>query len=872
MAFNFGHNQRGNSRNQNPRFSSRQPGPPNQSQPFFGSPQDFLANLSSFFRPRNAPTGLRNQFNSGNQFGQNDFSFNSGFQNERPPNRPFNSDFHPRFTASKPQNEHQRKPYQSDNQDFGETNSYHPYRKESQNVQSKTEFTKRNEDNLRINEVGKEKFSEIKDDKLKIGQESDLKVDNESVDQDLCDLNDIDMEIDDEDGDTDIGNIDVSDVSMSQQVEHKEKKIDKPDEKKADLPKNTLESQRQDKKDVNIQGKINPAESPKTLEKNKDKNIQGKGTTESSKENVVIAAKKDEKKEEEEEDSDSEDTGYCDYCKMEFATADAYWKHTRGLLHTQKLMGADTSVSRSPQNTKKTSKPQEPATSTYVPKKGELVTAAVIEANITETPTDLYESFPENKKLELSKPDIESQYKSVSGNQKSEQFKNVSGSKNLETGKPKIESQYYGEEPQSKSDSFDSYKGYSHGNDNGDDYEDLNEVGTKQENWMDVDPSEMQKVPAKERDLAPGDLGKNPFPDEFYCHLCDARCTGAVTYRMHLDGRTHKMKVIMTNRGDRAKAMKLKSMMTGSRKVITVNKEPKINKLLAECGSPLIGLQYVSEYHRDDEKAVRYVCNLCESKCDGASIISHVMGSRHRMKYFQEHHEDIYSHLMQYSSTRKKSDLNASAEMFARDLERKEGRGEVKVKMEIAPSTEKAAIQLIKTAAVQIPELLSLTGTEKSELKTDSKSKQRETEGYSDYSSGYSYHSTSSLNQRGGKSGARDGNHGYYNRANADSYEDTGSYYESFDYGHGQRGSKRSLEPDSRARGILKSGRIGSKSYTGSSGSKTGAYGGSEEWYDDSYGYGYDENYGYGTGDYSGYGGEGSYRKHKSVLWTVRFL
>lgn len=68
---------------------------------------------------------------------------------------------------------------------------------------------------------------------------------------------------------------------------------------------------------------------------------------------------------------------------------------------------------------------------------------------------------------------------------------------------------------------------------------------------------------------------------------------------------------------------------------------------------------------------------------------------------------------MQYSSTRKKSDLNASAEMFARDIENQEGRSQVKVKLEIAETTEKAAIQLIKSAAAQIPELLSYTGTVK---------------------------------------------------------------------------------------------------------------------------------------------------------------
>ena len=51
------------------------------------------------------------------------------------------------------------------------------------------------------------------------------------------------------------------------------------------------------------------------------------------------------------------------------------------------------------------------------------------------------------------------------------------------------------------------------------------------------------------------------------------------------------------------------------------------------------GLQYVTEFQKQDEKqASKYVCNMCESKCDGNSILSHISGIKHRIRYFVSVH------------------------------------------------------------------------------------------------------------------------------------------------------------------------------------------------------------------------------------------
>lgn len=248
MAHNFGYNPRGHPRNQNPRFANRHPGPPNQRQPFLGDAQNFIANLSSFFRPRHAPPDNQFRRNSGNQFGQNRFSYNSGFQNQRP-TRPSGPNFRPRFISSKPKDEYQQNSYQWRKQDTAKSNQ--PHREESQNETANTDLTKPNDDNQKINE--KEKSSELKDEGSKDKEESNFKVGSESVDKDTCDVNDVDMDMgdlndidvdmgdlndvdmdidEDEEGDTDAGNIDVYDVSVSQQEKNGGKSIGKNFEKR----------------------------------------------------------------------------------------------------------------------------------------------------------------------------------------------------------------------------------------------------------------------------------------------------------------------------------------------------------------------------------------------------------------------------------------------------------------------------------------------------------------------------------------------------------------------------------------------------------------------------------------------------------------
>jgi hypothetical protein len=49
----------------------------------------------------------------------------------------------------------------------------------------------------------------------------------------------------------------------------------------------------------------------------------------------------------------------------------------------------------------------------------------------------------------------------------------------------------------------------------------------------------------------------------------------------------------------------------------------------------VLGLDYVTEYQMEDPNTEAcYICDLCQSKMDPRQVISHVIGLRHRNKYF----------------------------------------------------------------------------------------------------------------------------------------------------------------------------------------------------------------------------------------------
>ncbi|XP_053374471.1 uncharacterized protein LOC123532981 [Mercenaria mercenaria] len=211
--------------------------------------------------------------------------------------------------------------------------------------------------------------------------------------------------------------------------------------------------------------------------------------------------------------------------------------------------------------------------------------------------------------------------------------------------------------------------------------EDEDEVET---NWMNLDDDVMKYIKQnrpENRDLNPNDVGKNPLPDDFTCPLCNIKCTGAGAFKMHIDGKQHKNNIEAAKQGAKIKKKKIASSGV---MVETKDRPSKFSEMAKDSQVALLGLEFVTEFQKTDFKLPpRYVCNLCESKCDGSTIIPHVIGLKHRLKYMQIKRPLMYDHLTKFNSKRKKSEMNANLEDFANEIEAEVGRGDVKIKVEL---------------------------------------------------------------------------------------------------------------------------------------------------------------------------------------------
>lgn len=140
--------------------------------------------------------------------------------------------------------------------------------------------------------------------------------------------------------------------------------------------------------------------------------------------------------------------------------------------------------------------------------------------------------------------------------------------------------------------------------------------------------------------------------------------------------------------------------------MVVCSQPSKVEHIIRKSDLPIIGLQYFTEFQKSDP-SIRptYVCNLCESKCDMNTVLSHATGFKHRMNYFKENHPDIYSH-MNANTTKKKSEQNASAEEFALDCMKRDGQGKIKVKLEIDHATETLAANLLSKSGITVDTFL----------------------------------------------------------------------------------------------------------------------------------------------------------------------
>ncbi|KAL8579047.1 hypothetical protein ACOMHN_035986 [Nucella lapillus] len=191
--------------------------------------------------------------------------------------------------------------------------------------------------------------------------------------------------------------------------------------------------------------------------------------------------------------------------------------------------------------------------------------------------------------------------------------------------------------------------------------------------------------------------GKGDEIGEFHCTLCDIATTGAVSLRSHLNGRNHKLvqeavdngtpipRRLVTKLGSRAQ------IPGGNPSLATLKTKSsdgpsKLLELLEHIPEAIVGLRYVKEFQLSRQPT--FLCTVCDAQCDSASIQTHLIGTKHRLKYMRDFHMPVYNHVKSHGG--KKSQLSAFLEEVCTDIERKEGRGSPIVeKAEEEPGAEK---------------------------------------------------------------------------------------------------------------------------------------------------------------------------------------
>ncbi|ELU12987.1 hypothetical protein CAPTEDRAFT_223441 [Capitella teleta] len=105
--------------------------------------------------------------------------------------------------------------------------------------------------------------------------------------------------------------------------------------------------------------------------------------------------------------------------------------------------------------------------------------------------------------------------------------------------------------------------------------------------------------------------------------------------------------------------------------------EVRCQRELDSCKEPLIGIEFLTEYHPAKRRSVlSYRCSLCQCTFNQSSLISHIIGSRHRIKFFE--HYDLGLNGRDHRGVRVMKP--ADTHKYADEIERRQGRKKMKIK------------------------------------------------------------------------------------------------------------------------------------------------------------------------------------------------
>ncbi|XP_070565984.1 uncharacterized protein [Ptychodera flava] len=204
--------------------------------------------------------------------------------------------------------------------------------------------------------------------------------------------------------------------------------------------------------------------------------------------------------------------------------------------------------------------------------------------------------------------------------------------------------------------------------------EDMEEAGTDGTSEEVVKKEDAKKL--DDDSLRPKSQNKEPLK-EYFCKVCKAKCSGDAIYQQHLQGNRHRKNLANAKIG----APIIRNIKKKGKKVA------RLTAKLSGVEEALLGLEYLIEHQKEDETIEeRYICDLCEAKCDPRTVIFHVTGTKHRMAYLKKHHPESLSEIAARREAEiKRSVLSSKLAEIAKEVEKEHGRKPIQVKVELDP-------------------------------------------------------------------------------------------------------------------------------------------------------------------------------------------
>ncbi|XP_076825750.1 uncharacterized protein LOC143471229 isoform X2 [Clavelina lepadiformis] len=176
------------------------------------------------------------------------------------------------------------------------------------------------------------------------------------------------------------------------------------------------------------------------------------------------------------------------------------------------------------------------------------------------------------------------------------------------------------------------------------------------------------------------------YPTDIYrCAVCKVTCTNESCLDSHLKGKKHIKMVKKAEHGMILYSPEIDTLET--------DEDIRMRQEIIEYAEnePVIGVEYIIKFKATESVESFYLCKLCKARADTTTLLSHISGQRHRLKYLKEHHFPTYCDITGFPnySSMKSSSLSKRVKHHAATIMEDLGGAKGIGKIEIRPAPVK---------------------------------------------------------------------------------------------------------------------------------------------------------------------------------------